>query len=324
MASSQQPRYLKYAPLSLDEISQISKTELLVAGIRLNVFALDQWKSNSAKRTVSVLFMLHGRRGTADTIDSLCYRLASLNNSASKSKYRDDCNYNHLIVISFDHVNHGTRLVNEKANLTWAENNTTHAMDMWSTQHGTARDVSNLIDVLPAYLFPNQDMDIVTKWGVCGISLGGHSAFLALAADSRITVGIPIIGSASYTTLITHRAKTSNIPLASPYLPTHFLATLSNLDAAVQPASRFRGKRILVLNGGNDNLVPAAHNERFLQGLREEGFTDDIVRVRVVEGAGHEVVEEMVEELEIWVGKWLVESWDGKGRSDSGTLAAKL
>ncbi|RUS18609.1 hypothetical protein BC937DRAFT_88558 [Endogone sp. FLAS-F59071] len=156
-------------------MSHISKTEVVVAGIRLNVFGLEQWKLFHIHLALKYKQTFILWKGNASNLDTFCYQLADLNNKGETS-------HNHLIVISFDHVNHGTRLVNENANLTWADGNMTHAMDMWSIQYGTARDVSNLIDVLPAYLFPDEDASIVMKWGVCGISLGGHSAFLVLAA----------------------------------------------------------------------------------------------------------------------------------------------
>ena len=44
---------------------------------------------------------------------------------------------------------------------------------------GTARDVSFLIDFLPSYVFPRDERTIV-EWVVAGISLGGHSTWIAL------------------------------------------------------------------------------------------------------------------------------------------------
>jgi hypothetical protein len=44
---------------------------------------------------------------------------------------------------------------------------------------GTARDVSYLIDFLPSFLYPNGERTIV-EWGVGGISLGGHTTWIAL------------------------------------------------------------------------------------------------------------------------------------------------
>jgi hypothetical protein len=45
---------------------------------------------------------------------------------------------------------------------------------------GTAQDISFLIDFLPSYISPNGELEI-ERWGVAGISLGGHSTWLALA-----------------------------------------------------------------------------------------------------------------------------------------------
>ena len=45
---------------------------------------------------------------------------------------------------------------------------------------GTARDVSFLIDFIPAYLYPSAERTIST-WGVAGISLGGHSTWISLS-----------------------------------------------------------------------------------------------------------------------------------------------
>lgn len=48
---------------------------------------------------------------------------------------------------------------------------------MWVV--GSARDVSFLTDFLPSYLFPYGENKVV-EWGVVGISLGGHSAWLSM------------------------------------------------------------------------------------------------------------------------------------------------
>ena len=44
---------------------------------------------------------------------------------------------------------------------------------------GTAKDVSYLIDFLPAYLFPNNERPI-DQWLIAGKSLGGHATWIAL------------------------------------------------------------------------------------------------------------------------------------------------
>lgn len=44
---------------------------------------------------------------------------------------------------------------------------------------GAVKDVSFLIDVLPAYLFPH-DERIIGEWVLAGFSLGGHATWLGL------------------------------------------------------------------------------------------------------------------------------------------------
>ena len=44
---------------------------------------------------------------------------------------------------------------------------------------GAVKDLSFLIDILPAYLFPNDERTI-GEWVLAGFSLGGHATWLAL------------------------------------------------------------------------------------------------------------------------------------------------
>ena len=57
-------------------------------------------------------------------------------------------------------------------------------LSSFSELAGTAQDVSFLIDFIPAYLFPHDDCK-VDAWGVAGISLGGHSTWIALSRGSN-------------------------------------------------------------------------------------------------------------------------------------------
>lgn len=47
----------------------------------------------------------------------------------------------------------------------------------WSA--GAVHDLTFLIDHIPAYIYPRAERNIVA-WGVAGISLGGHSTWIAL------------------------------------------------------------------------------------------------------------------------------------------------
>lgn len=90
----------------------------------------------------------------------------------------------HILVVTFDCANHGSRLVHKLANFAWVEGkyqNPNHAVDMWGMVSSTTTTVSGLIDVLDHYLFGPSEKHIVQVWGVLGFSMGGHTAFLAAA-----------------------------------------------------------------------------------------------------------------------------------------------
>lgn len=190
---------------------------------------------------------------------------------------------------------------------------------------GTAKDISFLVDFLPAYLFPNNQCEI-SAWGVVGISLGGHSTWIALSQggllilssnysidysceDPRIQVGIPIIGCPNYLELIKRRAKTSNIAFAAPYLPASFIQFVKTFDPASQDYSSeegtnpFLGKKILVLSGEDDMLVPWVASENFVGGLVVGA--SGVKKVVVQKGVGHACTPEMVAEAAQFLAKEL-------------------
>ena len=47
-------------------------------------------------------------------------------------------------------------------------------LDLYSLFRGTTSDISALIDVMPSYLFPRDEKEVVEFWST-GISLGGQS-----------------------------------------------------------------------------------------------------------------------------------------------------
>lgn len=95
----------------------------------------------------------------------------------------------HILVITFDCANHGSRLVHKLANFAWSEGkyqNPNHAIDMWTMVNSTTTTVSELIDVLEHYLFGPCENHRVQVWGVLGFSMGGHAAFMAAANGKRL------------------------------------------------------------------------------------------------------------------------------------------
>ncbi|TFY83029.1 hypothetical protein EWM64_g985 [Hericium alpestre] len=143
----------------------------------------------TAGKPISVLIFLHGRlsrSGHKMMVDTArdAFQFAEDKKQAGQEQRE-------FIVVTFDHRNHGERTVDPFCNEGWTKDpenekhNERHAIDMYGLQTGTARDVSFVIDFLPAYLFPN-DERTVAEWVVSGISLGGHSTWLVLAHGTSL------------------------------------------------------------------------------------------------------------------------------------------
>ncbi|KAI0059195.1 alpha/beta-hydrolase [Artomyces pyxidatus] len=283
-------------------MSIVNKHSYNVGGLEVNVFSKADLLTTPFQEPVAVLIVLHGRTGSSGDFEETArtaFQWADEKKTAQPEQTQRD-----FIVVTFDQRNHGSRTVEKLGNLSWAkvpeEHNKTHAVDMYSIQTGTARDVSFVIDFLPAYVFPN-DERTVAEWVVAGISLGGHSTWLTLKNEPRVRVGIPIIGCPDYLALIGFRAKSSGVPLAPPFMPASLRARIqaddpvANAFRSLEPGENpFLGKRILVLSGEADTLVPWIASKEFVEGL-EVG--DGKKKVMVMSGVGHEYTKTMMLEL---------------------------
>lgn len=117
----------------------------------------------------------------------------------------------------------------------------------------------------------------------------------------RIKTGISIIGCPDYIKLLKYRAQEAGVPTLPPYIPSSFRAFVERVDPVAAPYSSsseenpFLDKRILVLSGRDDKLVPWSASEAFVEGLYvgEKG----VKRVKVYAGIGHECTDEMVTEM---------------------------
>ncbi|KAF7773310.1 hypothetical protein Agabi119p4_5477 [Agaricus bisporus var. burnettii] len=271
-----------------------------VAGLIVNVYTVESLTHSN--RPVIVLFFLHGRNGSAAKIEDM-----------TKVILESSCNANNtydLAIVTFDHRNHGSRVRDPNPNRGWSRNpevsNERHALDMYAIQTGTAADVSFLIDFLPAYLFPTGKRSIKT-WGVAGKSLGGHSAWLALGQDERISFGIPIIACPDYLKLMEKRASRFSLPIAPPYFPASLIELVRRRDPVmkafdrVDDANPYLGKKVLVLSGGADKLVPWEASREFVEKLAVG--PSGVKKVLVVEGVGHECTPEMLATAGQFVGE---------------------
>lgn len=116
---------------------------------------------------------------------------------------------------------------------------------------------------------------------------------LSLITEPRLALGIPIIGSPSVLDLLSHRAANlpaphGPLPVAAPYFPTSLLRLIERDDPINVPRSGWKGRKILVLSGGADELVNYVHGatDRFVEVLKgKEGVgKDGVVDVWVQEG----------------------------------------
>jgi len=121
--------------------------------------------------------------------------------------------------------------------------------------------------------------------------------------DPRITIGIPIIGSPDYLKLISMRAQEFKIPFQPPHVPQSLLSLIQSTDPAntlytsLSSLNPFLGKKILVISGGKDGIVPWSCSREFVEALevgKEKGGRKEVV---VFEEAGHELTRAMVERV---------------------------
>jgi hypothetical protein len=113
--------------------------------------------------------------------------------------------------------------------------------------------------------------------------------------EPRIRIGIPICGCPDYLALIEQRAERLGIPRTPPYFPASLRALVRANDTVPATAAAFAGKRILVLAGADDKLVPWETSRTFVEAL-------DVGRggrkvVMVVPGVKHEFTDGMREEV---------------------------
>ncbi|KAI0048999.1 alpha/beta-hydrolase [Auriscalpium vulgare] len=278
----------------------VKKQTFNVGGLEVHVHLKADLLSSKAEGPVAALIALHGRTGSCRDFDETAQAIFKWADEAASSGK----NHRDFIFVTFDQRNHGARTVDAFANGGWdkepEKHNQRHALDMYAIQTGTARDVSFVIDYLPAYVFPNDERTI-SEWAVAGVSLGGHAAWLTLRNEPRVRIGIPIIGCPDYLTLIDLRADKHGIPLAPPYMPESLRTIVHRDDPAsagfrsTKPGENpFLGKRILVLSGEADTLVPWVASSDFVEGL-EVG--EGRKKVLLLNGVKHEYTPEMIREL---------------------------
>ena len=256
---------------------QIDYEVFCMGGIEIFIFGAEGNSSGSG------VFVTHGRGGKVSDIFPYC---RDLRNSG-------------LTAIAVEERNHGRRLVDPSCNEGWGPH---HAADMYGLFLGTALDVSLLLDLLPARAGISLE-----RVGMTGVSLGGHATLVAMALDSRINVGVPVIGSGDYRQLMELRAASFSCPPESfgEYFPPALERAVQKFDP-IHHAERFADRPLLMLNGGADTVVPAACNVRLEQALRPHYRHPERLKLSVHAGVGHAVPRAMWAEAKEWLVKWLL------------------
>ena len=109
------------------------------------------------------------------------------------------------------------------------------------------------------------------------------------------------VGCPDYIKLITGRAKDSGVAFEPPHIPASLLAVIERDDPASAtftaqgPSNPFIGKKILVLSGGDDPVVPWHCSEDFVHRL----YVGDTGAKTffAYPGVGHACTSEMQDEM---------------------------
>ncbi|KAG5637971.1 hypothetical protein H0H81_002415 [Sphagnurus paluster] len=250
------------------------KHTLVIAGLEVHVYSAAPiiQRKQSTKELV-VFFLLHKRYDSVAHVDPIARSLIELTNGNARD----------LLIVAFDQRNHGKRLFNPKRN---EPNERLHAVELYATQTGTSRDITFLIDLLPTFLYPDDELHPIVEWGVAGISLGGHATWISLA-------------NALYDITSTIRGGQANVPLKRPRFPENFRVALQVLDPPYLVRggeNPFLGKRILVLSSRDDKLVPWEASRQFVEEQLDVG-RDGVKKVSLHEGVGHECTGAMIQEM---------------------------
>ena len=116
--------------------------------------------------------------------------------------------------------------------------------------------------------------------------------------EPRLSVGIPIVGCPDYLALMHDRAKASDLRFGPPILPDSLLRLIkreSPVSTPVAGRNPFFGKKILVLAGGKDELVPWLFSESFVE--RIEVGEEGVKKVVVYPDVGHAFTATMEEDV---------------------------
>jgi pimeloyl-ACP methyl ester carboxylesterase len=141
-----------------------------------------------------------------------------------------------------------------------------------------------------------------TRFIIGGISLGGHVSWDVLAKDSRISAAVIVVGCPDLTSLLLDRLGGFTSPAEVPAGTIEWPESISKLYLARdRNVTGITGKKILILNGAVDPLVPS----RFSWSWVENYGANNAVTFVEQEDTGHALTVEMVQKIVDWLPQFL-------------------
>ncbi|WWC90998.1 uncharacterized protein L201_005937 [Kwoniella dendrophila CBS 6074] len=277
---------------------EVSVKELSIVGLHLRVYGLKEIENS--EKPITVLVAAHGRTNSQKNMITFSQGiLGQVNYEKPTDESKRD-----LLIVTLDQRNHGSRITDKKANLSFDEN-PNHLIDMAAKVYGGAQDVQLVIDFLAAYLFPRGEK-VIEEWIATGVSLGGHVTWRLLREEPRIKIGIPIIGLPfeSFPKYMGPRAEQFGLEFKAPTYPPSLLPLLEEHDNSnLEQLEKYKDKKILTIHGKHDKLVPYDKGEQDIKDIldyineNEKGKGE----IYIDEEFGHAVSKEMVKKTADWI-----------------------
>ncbi|KAJ8101931.1 Alpha/Beta hydrolase protein [Lipomyces tetrasporus] len=273
-----------------DDTPRSSETIVNIAGILVHLYGVKELTAEQAKDT-TVLFHAHGRTRSYRDSEAVAHQL--LYTLLEKGHTKG------LVVATFDNRNHGIRKIDEVSIQSWTSGNPKHAQDMLSMVDGIAIDIQTVMTYLESYV---GDLFTPTQFIASGVSLGGHVTWNLLGSDTRIQIGIPIVGCPDMTSLLIGRlgkyTSVVQVPEGTKEWPKPIEKLYASRDENI---SKIEGKNILVLNGALDTLVP----DKFTKPWIEQYAAANDVTYVCQEENGHYLSWRMIDEITEWLAPFL-------------------
>ncbi|KAI2625660.1 Alpha/Beta hydrolase protein [Hypoxylon sp. NC1633] len=304
----------------------VSCETLTIGGLKVDIYGLSELPAAASK--ISCLWLHHPRLGIKEDMAGIANKILFASHYRQSSAARgliavafDQRNHGSRLVDKI--ANEAWREGNKThaqdifGTITGTVSDTIHLLDtlesyLFGAGHG--------LGAMPDGGKRNIDHNMVL-----GVSLGGHSAWQLLFADPRVTAGVMVIGCPDFMSLMKDRARLSKLQTFSTqdngasfigsrdfpdglvdackkYDPKSILFGTSDIPSPLPDSdkerlrplldNRISGKRLQILSGDMDKLVPYSISTPFLYFLRDAvgtWYKDKGVYVvdNVYTGAGH-------------------------------------